>query len=81
MYEHVLQREEDGILKKALNLKVRRRNSNRPKATKKKRVEALMREIGLRKDVTNRNKWRLGVRTANENAMNPATSVDVNNNR
>ena len=79
MYEHVLQREEDGILKKTLNLKVRRRKSNRPKATEKNRVEALMREIGLRKDVTNRNKWRLGVRTANENEMNPATSVDVNN--
>ena len=60
---HVLRREEDDVLRKALAYEVdglRRRG--RPKKTWKKQVEEELKKIGLRKeDAPNRAKWRNGV--------------------
>ena len=63
-YGHVLRREEDDVLRKALAFEaggLRRRG--RPKKTWKKQVEDEVKKIGLRKeDALNRTKWREGVR-------------------
>ena len=63
-YGHVLRREKDDVLRKALALEVdglRRRG--RPKKTWKKQVEEEIKKVGLRmEDAQNRGKWRNGVR-------------------
>ena len=55
-YGLVLRREENNILKEALNFEVtERRKRGRPKVICKKQIEALIKDIGLRKkDASNR---------------------------
>ena len=63
-YGHVLRREDDHVLRKALDFEVRgRRKRGRPKKKWKKQVEEECRRVGLRKeDALNRARWREGVR-------------------
>ena len=74
-YAHVLQREEN-ILKEALNFEVTGgRKQEDHKLPGKKQVEALIKNIGLRKDAT-LEKMAVSVETVKGNEVNPATSVD-----
>ena len=58
-YGHVLRRDDNSVLRVALNLEVSgKRKRGQPKKTWKKQVEE---EIGLKEDVLRRDKWRDGV--------------------
>ena len=63
-YGHVLRRDDDSVLRVALNLEVTgKRKRGRPKKTWKKQVEEETEKIGLKKeDALRRDKWRDGVR-------------------
>ena len=63
-YGHVLRRDDNSVLRVALNLKVTgKRKRGRPKKTWKKQVEEETEKIGLKKeDALRRDKWRDGVR-------------------
>ena len=64
-YGYVLRRDDDSVLRVALNLEVSgKRKRRRPKKTWKKQVEE--EEIGLKEDALNRDKWRDGVRAIAE---------------
>ena len=67
-YGHVLRREEDDVLRKALRLTVEgQRRRGRPKKTWKRQVEEEIRKIGMRKkDALNRARWRRGVKFISE---------------
>ena len=58
--EHVLRRDDDSVLRVALNLEVSgKRKRGRPRKTWKKQVEEETEKIGLKKeDVLRRDKWR-----------------------
>ena len=60
----VLRRDDDSVLRVALNLEVTgKRKRGRPKKTWKKQVEEETEKIGLKKeDALRRDKWRDGVR-------------------
>ena len=59
-YGHVVRRDEDGILKKAVMLQVNgQRKRGRPKKTWKRQVEERLKKIGLRvEEATDRARWR-----------------------
>ena len=63
-YGHVLRRDDDSVLRVALNLEVSgKRKRGRPKKTWKKQVEEETEKVGLKKeDALRRDKWRDGVR-------------------
>ena len=65
---HVLRRDDDSVLRVALNLKVSgKRKRGRPKKTWRKQVEEETEKIGLKKeDALRRDKWRDGVRAIAE---------------
>ena len=65
-HARVLRRDDDSVLRVALNLEVSgKRKRGRPKKTWKKQVEE--EEVGLKKeDTLNRDKWRDGVRAIAE---------------
>ena len=67
-YGHVLRRDDDSVLRVALNLKVSgKRKRERPKKTWKKQVEEETEKIGLKKkDALRRDKWRNEVRAIAE---------------
>ena len=63
-YGHVLRKEKDDALRRALAFEVEgSRRRGRPKKTWKKQVEETIKQTGLRKeDALNREKWRSGVK-------------------
>ena len=63
-YGHVLWRDDDSVLRVALDLEVSgKRKRGRPRKTWKKQVEEETEQIGLKKeDVLRRDKWRDGMR-------------------
>ena len=65
---HVLRRDDDSVLRVALDLEVSgKRNRGRPIKTWKKQVEEETEKIGLKKEnALNRNKWRDGVQAIAE---------------
>ena len=67
-YGHVLRRDDNSVLRVALNLEVSgKRKRERPKKTWKKQVEKDTEKIGLKKeDALRRDKWRDGVRAIAE---------------
>ena len=67
-YGHVLRRDDDSVLRVALNLKVSgKRKRGRPKKTWKMQVEEETEKIGLKKeDALRRDRWRDGVRAIAE---------------
>ena len=67
-YGHVLRRDDDSVLRVALDLEVsEKRKRGRPKKTWKKQVEEETEKIGLKKeDALNRDQWRDGVRAIAE---------------
>ena len=67
-YGHVLRRDEDSVLKIALDLEVDgKRKRGRPRKTWKKQVEEDVEKVGLKKeDAFDRAKWRDGVRAIAE---------------
>ena len=67
-YGHVLRRDDDSILRVALDLEVTgKRKRGRPKKTWKKQVEEETEKVGLKKeDALNRAKWRDGVQVTAE---------------
>ena len=62
-YGHVVRRDDDSILKKAMMFEVNGpRKRGRPKQTWKKQVEENIKKIGLRvEEATDRARWREGV--------------------
>ena len=62
-YGHVLRRDDNSVLRVALNLEVTgKRKRGRPKKTWKKQVEEETEKFGLKKeDALRRDKWRDGV--------------------
>ena len=67
-YGHVLRRDDDSVLRVALNLEVSgKRKRGRPKKTWKKQVKEETEKIGLKKkDALRRDKWRDRVRAIAE---------------
>ena len=67
-YGHVLRRDDDSVLRVALNLEVSgKRKRGRPKKTWRKQVEEETEKIDLKKeDALRRDKWRDGVRAIAE---------------
>ena len=61
-FGHVLRRDDDSVLRAALNLEV----SGKRKKTWKKQVEEETEKIGLKEDALRRDKWRDGVRAIAE---------------
>ena len=77
-YGHVLRKEDENVIGKALKFKVSG-SRGRPKQTWKKQVENEMKKNGLGKeDACDRTKWQGVVKTMT--VRNPANSVDGNNN-
>ena len=62
-YGHVLKRDNDDVLRRALDFEVaERRGCGQPNMTRKRQVEEHINQIGLkRKDTTDRVKWCKGV--------------------
>ena len=66
-YGHVLRRDDDSVLRVALNIEVGgKRKRGRPKKTWKKQVEEETEKIGLKEDALRRDKWRDGVQAISE---------------
>ena len=67
-YGHVVRRDEESILKKAMMLQVNgQRKRGRPKQTWKRQVEESLKKVGLRvEEATDRARWREGVRAIAE---------------
>ena len=62
-YGHVLRRDDDSVLRVALDLEVSgKKKRGRPKKTWMKQVEEETEKIGLKMDALRRDKWRGGVR-------------------
>ena len=78
-YGHVLRKEDENVIVKALKFEVSgSRGRGRPKQTWKKQVENEMKKNGLGKeDACDRTKWRGVVKTMT--IRNPANSVDGDN--
>ena len=78
-YGHVLRKEDENVIVKALKFEVSgSRGRGRPKQTLKKQVENEMKKNGLGKeDACDRTKWRGIVKTMT--MRNPANSVDGEN--
>ena len=76
-YGHVLRKEDENVIAKALKFEVSG-SRGRPKQTWKKQVENEMKKYGLLKeDACDRTKWRGVVKTMT--IRNPANSVDGDN--
>ena len=62
-YVHVLRRDDEHILRKALKFEVKgKRKRGQPRKTRKIQVEKESRSVGLEKeDALNRARWRVGV--------------------
>ena len=77
-YGHVLRKEDENVIVKALKFEVSgTRGRERPKQTWKKQVENEMKKNGLvKEDACNQTKWRGVVKTII--IRNPANSVDGN---
>ena len=67
-YGHVIRREDDNILKKAMMMEVnRQRKRGRPKMTWRRQVEESVKKVGLKiEEVADRTRWREGVRAIAE---------------
>ena len=67
-YGHVIRREDDNILKKAMTMEVNgQRKRGRPKMTWKRQVEESAKKIGLKiEEAADRTRWREGVRAIAE---------------
>ena len=67
-YGHVIRRDDDNILKKAMMLKVNgKRKRGWPKMTWRKQVEESVKEVGLRiEEAGDQTRWREGVRAIAE---------------
>ena len=67
-YGHVIRREDDNILKKAMMMGVNgQRKRGRPKMTWKKQVEERVKKVGLKiEEAADRTRWREGVRAIAE---------------
>ena len=78
-YGHVLRKEDENVIVKALKFEVSgNRGRGRPKQTRKKQVENEMKKNVLGKeDACDRTKWRGVVKTTT--IRNPADSVDGDN--
>ena len=78
-FGHVLRKEDENVIVKALNFEVSgNKGRARPKQTWKKQVENEIKKNGLGKeDACDRTKWRGMVKTMT--IRNPANSVDVDN--
>ena len=78
-YGHVLWKEDENVIVKALNFEVSgSRGKGRPKQTWKKQVENEVKKKGLvKQDACNRTKWRGVVKTMT--IRNPVNSVDGDN--
>ena len=63
-YEHVVSKDDDNVLKKALMLEVNgQRNREKPKQIWRRQVEVNLNKIGLEVDeAANRTRWKKGVR-------------------
>ena len=63
-YGHVIRREDDNILKKAMVMEVNgQRKRGRPKMTWKRQVEEGVKKVGLKiEEAADRTRWREGVR-------------------
>ena len=74
-YGHVIRRDDDNILKKAMMLEVNgKRKRGRPKMTWRRQVEESVKEVGLKiEEAADRTRRREGVRAIAENEMYPAT--------
>ena len=74
-YGHVLRRDGDHALRKALEFNVNEpRKRGRPKKTWKRQVEEEIRKVGLRReDAPNRARWRES--DCHRSEVNPATPV------
>ena len=75
-YGHVLRRDDEHVLRKALEFEVRgKRKPGRPKKTWKMQVEEESKSVSLvKKDAMNRARWRMGVKEIAA-GVNPATPV------
>ena len=82
-YGHVVRRDDESILKKAMIFQVNGpRKRGRPKQTWKKQVEENIKEIGLRvEEATDRARWREGVRAIAEGMRCIPPSSDTRKNR
>ena len=67
-YGHVIRREDDNILKKAMIMEVNgQRKRGRPKVTWKRQVEESVKKVGLKiEEAADRTGWREGVRAIAE---------------
>ena len=67
-YGHVIRRDDDNILKKAMMLEVNgKRKRGRPKMTWRKHVEESVKEVGLKiEEAADQTRWREGVRAIAE---------------
>ena len=67
-YGHVIRREDDNILKKAMLMEVNgQQKRGRPKMTWKRQVEGSVKKVGLKiEEVPDRTRWREGVRAIAE---------------
>ena len=82
-YGHVVRRDEESILKKAMMLQVNgQRKPGRPKQTWKRQVEKSLKKIGLRvEEATDRARWREGVRVVAEGMRYIRPPSDTRKNR
>ena len=67
-YGHVIRRDGDNMLKKAMMLKVNgKRKRGRPKLTWRRQVEESVKKVGLKiEEAADRTRWREGVRAIAE---------------
>ena len=67
-YRHVIRREDDNVLKKAMMMEVNgQRKRGRPKMTWKRQVEESVKKVGLKiAEATDQTRWREGVRAIAE---------------
>ena len=67
-YGHVIRREDDNMLKKAMMMEVNgQRKRGRPKMTWKRQVEERVKKVGLKiEEAADRTRWREGVRAIAE---------------
>ena len=82
-YGHVVRRDEENILKKAMMLQVNgQRKRGRPKQIWKRQVEESLKKIGMRvEEATDRARWREGVRAIAEGMRCIRPPSDTRKNR
>ena len=82
-YGHVVRRDEESFLKKAMMLQVNgQRKRGRPTQTWKRQVEESLKKIGLRmEEATHRARWREGVRAIAEGMTHIRPPSDTRKNR